>query len=286
MRNSLDDGRRAGARLRLALPRHNMRGGVGERLGSSTGSSLEFQDYRDYQAGDDIRRLDWAAYARSDRLTVRLYRDEIQPRLDILSDLSDSMLTPTDAKAKAALHVAGAFAEASFRSGCSVSWRGFGGGWRELFPQASSFPGCALPDWGGALSLEEELSSSIPRLAWRGVRVVISDFLWESPPDGVLRRLCEGASRVMLAAVLTEEELEPPRYGAATLLDSEGAERLELIVGDAERASYLKRLEAHIALWEDAAMSCGSVFCLLRARPGGQIDLTPLLEAGALEFSG
>ena len=48
---------RAAATLRLALPRTPIGGRIGERLGSGTGSSLEFQDYRPYAPGDDLRHV-------------------------------------------------------------------------------------------------------------------------------------------------------------------------------------------------------------------------------------
>ena len=65
--------------------------GSGERLGAGTGSSLEFQDYRPYAPGDDLRHVDWAAYARSEVLAVRLYREEVAPRIDLVLDISRSM---------------------------------------------------------------------------------------------------------------------------------------------------------------------------------------------------
>src|SRR5438552_15467907 len=80
----------AGA-FRLSMPRAPAGGRLGERLGSGTGSSLEFQDYRQYAPGDDLRHVDWAAYARSEVLTVRLYREEVAPRIDLVFDLSRSM---------------------------------------------------------------------------------------------------------------------------------------------------------------------------------------------------
>src|SRR5512132_3749660 len=82
---------RAAAAFRLAMPRTPAGGRVGERLGSGTGSSLEFQDYRPYAAGDDLRHVDWAAYARSELLAVRLYREEVVPRIDLVLDSSRSM---------------------------------------------------------------------------------------------------------------------------------------------------------------------------------------------------
>ena len=89
---------RVAAAFRLAMPRTPVGGRLGERLGSGTGSSLEFQDYRQYAMGDDLRHVDWSAYARSEVLTVRLYREEVAPRIDLVLDLSRSM-TVTEEKA-------------------------------------------------------------------------------------------------------------------------------------------------------------------------------------------
>src|SRR5687768_10051569 len=82
------------------MPRTPLRGRAGERLGAGTGASLEFQDYRTYEPGDDLRHVDWAAYARSELLTVRLYREEVAPRIDLAIDVSRSMAI-TEAKQRA-----------------------------------------------------------------------------------------------------------------------------------------------------------------------------------------
>ncbi len=91
---------RVAAAFRLAMPRTPVGGRLGERLGSGTGSSLEFQDYRQYTMGDDLRHVDWSAYARSEVLTVRLYREEVAPRIDLVLDVSRSM-TVTEKKGRA-----------------------------------------------------------------------------------------------------------------------------------------------------------------------------------------
>ena len=44
-----------------------------------------------YVPGDDLRHVDWAAYARSEVLAVRLYREEVAPRIDLVLDISRSM---------------------------------------------------------------------------------------------------------------------------------------------------------------------------------------------------
>src|SRR5277367_6066984 len=98
------------ATYRLASPRLPVAGATGELLGRGTGSSLEFQEYREYLPGDDIRHVDWSAYARSDALMVRLYRDEISPRTEILLDASRSMTAGGEAKPRVARQLAALFA--------------------------------------------------------------------------------------------------------------------------------------------------------------------------------
>ena len=79
-REFLLEGERVGMRYALAVPRTTSAALAGLQMGQRAGSSLEFKDHRDYQPGDDLRRIDWNAFARSDRLTVKLFREEISPR--------------------------------------------------------------------------------------------------------------------------------------------------------------------------------------------------------------
>src|SRR5437763_278562 len=113
--------RAAAAPFRLAMLRSPAGGRLGERLGSGTGSSLEFQDYRQYAAGDDLRHVDWAAYARSEVLSVRLYREEVAPRIDLLFDVSRSMVvTPEKSRAYDELSALLACASASTQADARI----------------------------------------------------------------------------------------------------------------------------------------------------------------------
>ena len=85
-RPSFLQGLALGSAFRLALPREAMRGLGGARAGAAAGSSLDFLDFREYHPGDDLRRLDWSVYARTDREVVKLYREEVFPRLDVVLD--------------------------------------------------------------------------------------------------------------------------------------------------------------------------------------------------------
>src|SRR6185295_12109939 len=55
------------------------------------GVSAEFADHREYAPGDDLKRLDWRAYARANRYVIKRYEEESNLRCTILLDASASM---------------------------------------------------------------------------------------------------------------------------------------------------------------------------------------------------
>ena len=75
----------------LPLQAGSWRGTSGSVLGGGTGSSLDFQDHRHYVPGDDPRHINWQAYARTGHYTLKLYREEVTPRIDLVFDVSGSM---------------------------------------------------------------------------------------------------------------------------------------------------------------------------------------------------
>src|SRR5258706_13818407 len=117
----LMEGEQAGARFTLAAPRRVPIGMTGIRLGNRIGSSLEFRDHREYQAGDDLRRIDWNAYARTDKLILKLYQEEVSPHLDLVIDGSRSMALEGSAKLQATLGLASVFTVAATNAGFSHS---------------------------------------------------------------------------------------------------------------------------------------------------------------------
>lgn len=65
--------------------------GAGGHRSKRKGASVEFADYRDYQPGDDLRRVDWRLYGRTDRLHIRDAHEETPLRVLLLLDVSQSM---------------------------------------------------------------------------------------------------------------------------------------------------------------------------------------------------
>src|SRR4051795_5086127 len=74
------------------VARRPMQGNVsGRHYSPHRGSSVEFAEYRKYVPGDDLRRLDWRAYGRSDRFYIKEFEADTNLRLCLIIDTSGSM---------------------------------------------------------------------------------------------------------------------------------------------------------------------------------------------------
>lgn len=278
-------GEQAGLSYRLAPPREALRGAAGFRAGSNKGVSLDFSDYREYHPGDDVRSLDWSVYARTDKLTVKLFHEEVSPHTDILMDTSESMALSAE-KRNALLGLGAFFAAAAAGGDCS--WNAFALGDR-LLPVPR---GRDVPSLWGDLDFAPRVN---PGAALRGahgfkrqsMRVLISDLLWEAEPLTVLRRLSENASSTVVVQLLSREDIHPPEPGKYRLTDAETGEMLDVFIDADARARYLDHLETHTRLWADACQQTGAVQCRIVAEDLlADWRLDPLLRAGVLEHQG
>jgi uncharacterized protein (DUF58 family) len=227
----------------LGLPRTPAAGRSGELLGRGTGSSLEFQEYREYVAGDDIRHLDWGAYARSDTLMVRLFREEVSPKTEILLDASRSMNSGGEMKSRVARQLAAVFALLSARLGG-----------RPVVVPLEDGPAVplgldaldrlsALP-FTGRTNLAELLQDHLVPLKRQAVRIVVSDFLFPHDPATLVRRLAGDASALWLVQVLSDWEAAPTALGGRRLNDIETDATADLVLDRKAVECYLGRLSA------------------------------------------
>ena len=96
----------------------------GARRSMAKGSSLEFSDYREYAAGDDLRRVDWNGFARFGKLYLKLFLEEKQASVHVFLDCSRSM--EQDGKFLAAKKLAASFAYVGLCGGDQVHLFAFG----------------------------------------------------------------------------------------------------------------------------------------------------------------
>src|SRR5271154_1280284 len=110
--------------LRIKTRREFAGLGKGSHLSPRRGTSLEFSDFRPYSLGDDFRYIDWGLYGRTDKLYIKLFKEEEDLLTYIFVDASASMAYPAgDRKFAAAIAIALALAYVALASGDRVMIR-------------------------------------------------------------------------------------------------------------------------------------------------------------------
>ena len=268
---------RAAAAFRLTLPRTPLGGRIGERLGAETGSSLEFQDYRPYAPGDDLRHVDWAAYARSELLAVRLYREEVAPRIDLVLDISRSMVV-TEQKLRAYGELAGvlACACASTIADSRIITTS------AVPPQPLHVP----EDIERFLACDARLSAleegHLP-FRRRSLRVVVSDFLFPHDADALVSRLARDSALLALVQLTLREEAEPVAEDGCRLVDVEGRGELDLVIDETAIRDYRARFNRLRLGFSGAARRVGARFAHVIAGTPVRDVARGLAAAGVLE---
>lgn len=269
----------------LGLPRSPAAGRSGELLGRGTGSSLEFQEYRQYFPGDDIRHIDWAAYARSDTLMVRLYRDEISPRTEILLDVSRSMTSGGEAKSRVARQLATLMAMLCGQLGGRPQVIMLGD---DALPPVS-VDGLAAVErqpFTGTATLAELMQANRVTLKRQSIRIVISDFLYPHDPANLIRQLAGDASALWVLQVLNAWEADPTVDGGRRLVDVETQEEAELVIDQRAISHYRQRLRA---IQDELLRNCRrahGIFATLIAEKGlTSLCRQELSQAGILRIA-
>ncbi len=242
----LDD--KALARLdALALRLKNRTRGAagGARRSSALGRSAEFSDFREYVPGDDVRRVDWNAYARFERLFLKLFMEEQEAEITLLVDASRSM----KAKWETCLLCAEMLGYLALTGGDRLRvalLRGREAGDGGRFAGKKDFLRMERFLEGVEPSGETELDGAIPALSMgtHGLTILISDLFSDSGYERALSSLLFRRQEVIVLHVLAEEEAEPRFEGAVRLADSENERYLDLMAGGEMLREYRRALEA------------------------------------------
>jgi len=268
-----------GRRFRLALDPRPRGGRAGDLRGTGVGSSVEFQDRRAFLPGDDLRRLDWRAYARTDRMLLRLHREEVTPVLELLVDDSRSMAVEAE-KAARLVELVALLVEAARGGGWRVRLRLLsGGGGSTLELDRLLREGLSLEGVGSPLPGARALAGG---LAPGSLVVLASDLLFPGEPDGLLNALLARAGRLAVLQLLGSEDQDPP-VGTYRLRDAESGEEIERALDETAIATYRERLARHVAGWREACLRRGALHVTLPARVALEpLARGPLSEAGLL----
>jgi len=243
----------AAQRWRLPFGRQSWRGATGNWQGSGLGSSIDFQDHRAYVAGDDPRYLHWAAYARTGQLTMKLYRAEVSPLVDVVLDVSASM-TYDAAKAARGDALLGFCVESAARAGAPVRAHAVDG--RQV--RALATESVRAGDWRVRLAANPgpETAQAMPGvLPWRTgtMKVLITDLLFPGDPGEVLRPMAAGGGLALVLVVTLAGEAVVAGTGNLELIDSEGGASRRQRIDAGLAARYRAAYALHFKLWREAA---------------------------------
>lgn len=281
MKTARQPSQAATAAFRLPLRDTVWRGLHGQFAGQGAGSSLDFQDHRPYFPGDDPRHINWQAFARTGNYTMKLYRQEVSPRVDLLIDTSASMtFDPT--KAARVRELATFCAESALRLGAALRVHTIDATGATLVANEPLLAGRWTPEKKNAPA---EKSPAVPaglalaRAPFRhgSLRVLISDLLFPAELDG-LRALAAGQGRGVVFAPWCEAEARPAWDGNHHFEDIETGVLERRRVTPSLLRRYTEAYVRHFDTWRAAARRHG----VRLARIAAGADFTQTLRAEAL----
>lgn len=236
------------------------------------GFSVEFNDYRHYQRGDDMRHIDWKLYARSDKLYIKQYEDETNVRCVILLDTSASMAYSSGGTSKLSYGITLASALAYFIMGQrdAVGLITFDEEIRDYLPAKCRQPHLmqilrtlARVEAGTKTDVVKPLTDLAASLNKKSFVILISDLLDdEERIISTLQNLRGMGNDVITFQVMDDAELNFPFNEASEFIDMENEESY-ITSPAAIRKAYLENLNEFLSFCRKKCQSSGVDYCLL-----------------------
>ena len=235
------------------------------------GATTDFAEHRGYMPGDDVRRVDWRLYARTDRLHVKEFEADTNASVTVLLDVSRSMRFAAGEripKLDYARYLAASLLWLSHRQRDRVGLLTFDDAVRDyVAPSAKHLPMVlhaidrARAERAG--ELEGPLRQASEHFRRRGILVVISDFYAE--PAAALRAVLQLRNRgneLLVMQLLDRAELEFPFDERGSFEDLETGERIPVVPAEV-RARYRELMDAHLAELRRLFAASGVDYALL-----------------------
>lgn len=242
------------------------------------GASLEFAEHTEYSPGDDLKRLDWKIFAKTDRYYVRRYEDERLARALIAVDASNSMTYGgtegglIGSKFHLAAVAAVAAATALVKQGDAVGLMVTGLDPIYLEPRPGQAQVEAVLEVlrntrpGKDAPVGEAVSEAVLKLGRSASLMVVSDLLHEEDEDlGFLAGLASRRIFSGILQVLSPDETDLPFEGGLKFIDLETAGEL-MLDPDGVRAAYAGEMAAFIRGVRKRAGDLGAPWALVRER--------------------
>ncbi len=221
------------------------------------GFSMDFAEHRPYMPGDDIRRIDWRLFARTDRHYIKLFEADTNANFAVLLDLSASMSYGSHSLAKLdyAKYLAACLSYFSSKQRDRVGFVSFDHEIVDYVPPSMKHLDTILHTLDTATagrpgSLGAPLLQATEILGRKGIVVVISDF-YEEPEDVIaaVGPLRARGHDVIVFHVMDPYELDFPFENPSGFEDLETGEQIPVIPGKL-RDDYVEMIRHHLETLE------------------------------------
>ncbi|MEM1012467.1 MAG: DUF58 domain-containing protein [Planctomycetota bacterium] len=262
----------------------------GERRSKRRGQSVEFADFRNYVPGDDLRFIDWNAYARLDKLFLKLFLEEEDLALSVLVDVSKSTDYGDPHKLGYLRRVAAALgyvglvnynrvSVSAYADGVVADTGGLRG--RRSVPRLLDFLDQQKPTGSGDLA--KACRDFALRHRNKGVVVLLGDLFDKAGFEEGLRYLLAGRYDVFVVQVLSPQELEPDMKGDLKLIDLEDDDAAEVSITAPLLRRYKANLDGYCRKVRDYVTRRGGSYLLATTdTPFDELVLTQLRSRGLL----
>lgn len=236
------------------------------------GFSVEFNDYRHYYPGDDMRHVDWKLYARSEKFYVKQYEDETNVRCVIVLDTSASMAYSSGGASKLdyGITLASALAYFIMRQRDAVGLITFDEKINEYIPARCRQPHLmqilrtlAQIKSGEKTNAVKPLTDLAASLTKKSMVILITDMLDdEEKVIGTLKNLRAMGNDVLTFQVMDNAELNFPFNEASEFIDMESRESY-ITTPASIRKAYLQNLQEFLDYCKKQCQSSGVDYCLM-----------------------
>jgi uncharacterized protein (DUF58 family) len=230
----------------------------GERRSQARGQSVEFADYRNYVAGDDLRYLDWNLFGRLEKLFLKLYEEERELPVRIFLDCSESMNFGEPRKFDFARQIAAAMGYVALcgfdrvtvvpfpNEGQNIATAGSLRAVRGRKTSLQFFQNITKLTCGGSANFNESLRRGALEARQAGVAIVLTDFLDPAGYEKGLSALVGRGFQVNAVQILSPDEIAPGTYGDLKLVDAESGNIQEVTFGKYRLSAYQQTVQNFI----------------------------------------
>lgn len=251
--------------FQLALKKNASQVNQGEQKSHRSGQGMIFKDHKEYIPGDDIRKIDWKAYARTKDFYVKRFEEERRLNIHILLDRSSSMDYGNPKKYEFAAKLGLGIAKMSLNTNDRYNFSVFS---ETLTNISSGRRGSDVTELVNVLNslkktpesrIEDSITEYSKRIENESAVIILSDFLSDSE-DIAAGLTSLKHTKPVVVSVLDESEINPEFSGDKILKDPESSSKLRTFLSRRTKKKYRRRLDDHLDDLEEVSRKNGAEF--------------------------